>query len=166
MTASAQTLQNSSSKKVYLSLGSNLGDRGGNMDAAELLIEQRVGKICSKSSRMENAPVGFVSQNSFINEVIEVDTALSPTDVLEATEGIETELGRKSKSRSGIYADRTMDIDIIYYGNEVYSSDRLTIPHPRMADRLFVLSPLNEIAPLLEHPVLHATTTQLLSRVS
>ncbi|MBO8446377.1 MAG: 2-amino-4-hydroxy-6-hydroxymethyldihydropteridine diphosphokinase [Bacteroidetes bacterium] len=163
-TANVQTSQNSSRKnKVFLALGSNLGDRDALLDAAEALIGRRVGKIVAKSSRFENPAAGFKSDNDFLNEAIEVATVLSPQSLLSEINGIERCLGRERKSMACEYHDRTMDIDIIYYGDAIINEPQLVVPHPRMAERMFVLQPLNEIAPGFVHPLLHRTSSELLA---
>lgn len=161
-TASARTSQNNSRpNKLYLALGSNLGDRDAWLDSAERLISMRIGPIRAKSSRLQNVAEGFVSVNEFLNEVIEVDTYLSPLEVLYASNEIERELGRTVKSVDCNYHDRTIDIDMIYYADVVCSTPELTLPHPRMVERRFVLSPLCEIAPDFVHPVLNLTNARM-----
>lgn len=130
---------------TYLSLGSNLGDKEQNLNQAVELIATQVGRICRRSSLFYSAPWGFSSNNSFVNICIAVDTSLSPTKLLNATQAIEQQMGRTEKSQNGIYHDRIIDIDILLYGNRQINLPNLTIPHPLMQQRNFVMMPLQEI---------------------
>ncbi len=149
-------------KDVYLSLGTNLGEREINLSRAEVLISQRIGQVLLSSSNYQTKPVDFVSQNDFINKVILVQTNLSPLNILEATKKIECLLGRQKKSHNGFYSDRTIDIDILYIDNEIIDLPDIQIPHPRLHERLFVLEPLNEIAPSFRHPILQKSTSEMI----
>jgi 2-amino-4-hydroxy-6-hydroxymethyldihydropteridine diphosphokinase len=135
--------------KLYLSLGSNLGDRETNIRQALALIDERVGSVYRVSSYIETAPVGFSSPNKFINVVCLVHTMMSPMACLRETQKIETELGRTQKSinpdGSHTYKDRLIDIDLLTYDQLVLNTPELTLPHPRMHERDFVLIPLKEI---------------------
>ncbi len=146
--------------KVYLGLGSNLEDREGKLTQAIREIQEKIGDVVSRSSFYDTAPWGFVSSHRFLNAVIEVDTSLAPQALLAATQAIERELGRKTKTTEG-YEDRPIDIDILYYNQSVLKEEDLIIPHPLLQERDFVLRPLLEIAPLWEHPLLHKTTQTL-----
>jgi len=130
---------------LYLSLGSNLGDREGNLHRAIRLIGERVGKVERISSFIETEPWGFESKHPFLNAAILVRTTLSPIACLDATQQIERELGRQTKSSDGIYHDRPIDIDLLMYGDLRISTPRLTLPHPHMLERDFVMIPLREI---------------------
>lgn len=130
---------------VYLSLGSNLGDRELMLRRAVQLIGERVGRIERLSSFHETAPWGFSSENMFINAAVCVSTLLSPRELLEATQDVERELGRKVKSVDGQYHDRPIDIDILLYDDIRVDEPDLKIPHPRMNERDFVMKPLGEI---------------------
>lgn len=147
--------------KVYLSLGTNLGDKERNLRMAVDKINGRIGKVISLSAFYVTAPWGFDSQNSFLNAACCVETLLSVWEVLDNTQRIEQEIGRKNKSVNGIYADRLIDIDLLLYDDLVISTDRLTLPHPLMTERDFVMKPLCEIAPDLIHPVLHKRMCEL-----
>ena len=131
--------------KVYLGLGSNLGDRKENLACAIRLIGERVGKVLRVSSFIETEPWGFESDNTFVNAVILCETTLTPRQVLRATQKIEREMGRKKKSTDGGYADRCIDIDILLYDDLRVDEPDLQIPHPLMLKRDFVMIPLREI---------------------
>ncbi len=131
--------------KVYLSLGTNIGDRQANIDKALSLIRERVGCVEAVSSIIETEPIGFLSPNKFLNCAVCVSTILSPLDLLHTTEDIERTMGRTTKSKNGVYSDRIIDIDILLYNDVKISTPELKIPHPRMQEREFVMEPLNEI---------------------
>ena len=135
--------------KLYLSLGSNLGDREANIRQALALIDERVGSVYRVSSYIETAPVGFQSPNKFINIVCLVHTMMSPMACLRETQRIEQKLGRTQKSINSdgslIYKDRPIDIDLLTYDDLIVNTPELTLPHPRMHERDFVLIPLREI---------------------
>lgn len=139
---------------TYLSLGTNLGNKEENLRAAMTLIEEQIGSITSQSALYVSAPWGFSSANTFLNNVVAVDTPLTPEELLSATQRIEHTLGRTHKSVNGVYTDRLIDIDILLYDEIVVNTPALTLPHPLMHRRLFVLEPLSEIAPTLPHPLL------------
>ena len=130
---------------LYLSLGSNLGDRHATMRRAISLINDEVGTVDRESSPLETEPWGFESSNKFLNMCVRVLTALSPEQVLDATQDIERRLGRMSKSVDGQYHDRPIDIDLLMYDDLRISTPRLTLPHPLMHERDFVMTPLKEI---------------------
>jgi 2-amino-4-hydroxy-6-hydroxymethyldihydropteridine diphosphokinase len=131
---------------IYLSLGSNLGDKEGNILRAYTLIEQRIGHIARKSSLHRTAPWGFESSNDFLNSVIAIETSLTPRELLTETQRIEKEIGRTAKtSADGTYQDRLIDIDILIYNDLIIDEPDLQIPHPLMNQRDFVLKPLKEI---------------------
>lgn len=148
--------------RAYLSLGSNLGDRHEYLRGAVQLLSERAGEVLKVSSNYETEPDGFVSENSFVNIALSLDTALDALGLLDVCEQIEKELGRERKSVNLNYSDRVIDIDILYFNNMQLATERLTLPHPRMHKRLFVLAPLAEIAPKLRHPILGQNTLQML----
>ncbi|MCD7915630.1 MAG: 2-amino-4-hydroxy-6-hydroxymethyldihydropteridine diphosphokinase [Tannerellaceae bacterium] len=147
--------------KVYLGLGTNLGDKQHNLNLAIHKIEKQIGTGVSLSAFYETAPWGFTSGNSFLNAVIEIEALPSPFDILEITQQIEIESGRAQKSVDGIYTDRIIDIDLLLYDEEILVHPQLTLPHPLMTERLFVMEPLAEIAPELIHPVLKRPIKEL-----
>ena len=152
--------------KLYLALGSNLGERQENLDRALQRIGEEVGRVVRTSAYYETQPVGFDSPHLFLNAVAEVETERPVEEVLAATEAIERELGRAEKSDCGCYTDRTIDIDLLLCGDLEVKSDALTLPHPEMARRRFVLQPLCELAPELTVPGLGRTVKELLDELN
>ena len=150
---------------VYFSLGTNLGDKEQNLRMAVQHIEERIGKVISLSAFYVTAPWGFDSDNSFLNAAVAVDTALSPLDILDITQDIERHLGRLIKSSNRVYSDRIIDIDLLLIDNLTIDTERLTLPHPLMTERRFVMEPLAEIAPHLLHPLLGKTMLELLEKL-
>lgn len=143
---------------AYIGLGSNIGDRRGTcLQALELL--GRAGRVKKVSSFYRTEPVGHRDQEDFVNAVAELETGLSPEQLLTACRAIEDQLGRR---RSVHWGPRTIDLDILLYGDQVVESANLTIPHPFMTSRGFVLVPLCEIAPQVVHPILNKTAAILL----
>jgi len=134
---------------LYLSLGSNLGDRRANIQQALALIDERIGSVYKVSSFLETDPVGFDSPNRFLNIACLVHTMMSPQDCLSETLRIEQQLGRTAKSLrpngTTQYQDRTIDIDLLLYDNLSMDTPELTLPHPHMQERDFVMIPLREI---------------------
>lgn len=131
--------------KAYLSIGGNLGDRGRNLAEVISRIKDHPRlKLIKESSIYETKPWGRLDQPDFWNQVLEIETELSPLDLLDVCQQIENDLGRK---RIVHWGPRTVDIDILTYDNREYKDERLTLPHPRMEERAFVLAPLREIAP-------------------
>ena len=141
--------------KIFLSLGSNVGDREGNLRSA---IEHL--RVLRASPIYETEPVDYTDQPWFLNLVVEIETDLAPLELLAATSRIEQELGRVRTVAKG---PRTIDIDILLYGDEVIDQPGLQIPHPRMAERRFVLAPLADLAPDLRHPIMHQTIREMLA---
>ena len=146
---------------TYLHLGSNLGDPRRQLDAARVLLEQRVGRVIAASGYYRTAAWGVTDQPDFINQVLVHDTPLAPHVVLRHALAIEQELGRVRLRRWG---ERTIDIDVLYYDDLVLDTPDLQIPHPRLHLRNFVLVPLREIASAVVHPILQLDTEQLLTR--
>ncbi len=146
--------------KVYLSLGSNLGNRLANLQKAIFRTQQQVGLVLDISSVYENPAIGFEGDD-FLNICISVLTPLEPKALLDTLLGIEQEFGRVRSQGDG-YSSRTLDIDIIYYGHEVIRTEDLVVPHPQMQNRNFVLKPLSDIAPQFYHPIFQKDTRNLL----
>ncbi|WP_020594991.1 2-amino-4-hydroxy-6-hydroxymethyldihydropteridine diphosphokinase [Spirosoma panaciterrae] len=145
---------------AYLLLGANLGDRINTLHRALDLIAERVGTVVQKSAMYETAPWGVTDQPTYLNQVLAIDTALQPEELLNQTQAIEHELGRVRLERWGA---RLIDIDILFYDQLILKTPRLTIPHPYLHQRRFTLVPLAEITPNLVHPILHKTTLELLA---
>lgn len=150
---------------VYFGLGTNLGDKEANLNLAVEKIKERIGKIISLSAFYVTAPWGFESSNSFLNAACVVNTTLSPLKILEETQSIEHRLGRLTKSVDGIYNDRLIDIDLLLYDDFILHTPALTLPHPLMHERRFVMEPLAAIAPATIHPVLKKTMQELLEAI-
>ncbi len=145
---------------AYLSLGTNLGDKKRNMIIAAGLLAERVGEILALSDLYETKPWGFDSENTFLNAALIIETSLDPFELLDATQAIEKEMGRTEKSH-GQYKDRIIDIDILLYEDLILNTKELTLPHPLMHERGFVVGPLAEIAATLVHPVIKKTMGEI-----
>ena len=130
---------------VYLALGSNIGDWRNALSEAIRLIDERVWRVDKVSSFMETEPWGFKSEFKFLNAVLSVQSMLSPIEILHITQNIEKEMGREKKSLGGIYHDRIIDIDLLMYDSLQLDTPELTLPHPHMKEREFVMIPLMEI---------------------
>ncbi len=146
-------------ESVYLMLGSNVGDRAEHLRRSIALLNNRAGSITGMSSVYESEPWGFDDPVWFLNQAVKLETNLTPRALLEITQQIEHEMGRIRTGQG--YEARTMDIDILFHGNLVMETPELIIPHPRIAERMFVLKPLAELTPDLRHPVLHKTIRDL-----
>ena len=131
--------------KVYFSLGSNLGDKAGNIREAINRIGELIGEVDRQSTLLITEPWGFESDNSFVNAAVRCITTLSPFEILHLTQDIERAMGRTVKSSDGQYHDRTIDIDILMYDDIHITTPELTLPHPLIKERDFVMIPLSEI---------------------
>lgn len=148
---------------VYLALGANIGDKEKNIHLALENIDKRIGKLLALSAFYVTEAQGFDSDNLFINAACKIETELSPLEVLEYTQVIERELGRKKKTIGGQYTDRLIDIDILFYDNQILEYSHLIIPHPHMQERDYVLKPMSDIASDFRHPILNKTIEELTS---
>lgn len=148
--------------EIYLALGSNLGDRMGNLKSAVQHLSQKL-TIKKVSSVYETEPVYFKEQPLYLNAALSAATGLDPFELLRFVKSIESDLGRQPGFRN---APRIIDIDILFYGDRIIETPELTVPHPGIAERAFVLVPLAEIAPELVHPVTHEKVEDLLSVVN
>lgn len=144
---------------VFLLLGANLGDRAVTLRRAVELLRERVGPVLKTSALYETAPWGLTDQPAFLNQAVEVETKLTPLDLLKTTQAIEESLGRVRREKWGA---RLIDIDLLFYGNEIVDLPNLQVPHPHLLQRRFALAPLAEIAPGFAHPVLRKTVAELL----
>lgn len=148
--------------EACLGLGSNLGDRCAMLDGAVRRLDSHPGiSVVKVAAYRETAPAGYLEQGNFINTAVAVDTSLSPTELLRAVQQIEAEFGRTREIRFG---PRTLDIDILLYNDLVLESETLSIPHPRLHEREFVLAPLAEIAPEARIPPEGLTVKEMLTR--
>lgn len=147
---------------LYLALGTNLGDREANLQAARDALAARV-RLIRESSIYETPPWGYIDQPEFLNQVVEVDSVLKPLPLLHFLKEIEAEMGREATFRNG---PRLIDLDILFYGQAIIDGQVLKVPHPRLQERAFVLVPLDQIAPDFVHPVLKKTIHGLLQGVN
>jgi 2-amino-4-hydroxy-6-hydroxymethyldihydropteridine diphosphokinase len=145
---------------VYLLIGGNIGDRLKHLNNAKLLIAEKVGAIFKASSVYESAPWGNTNQEKFLNQVLEIDTALKPFELLVQLLSIETIMGRERLEKWG---ERNIDIDILFFNNEIINTPHLTIPHPALHKRRFTLVPLLQIAPNLIHPLSKLNVSTMLA---
>ncbi|MEZ5353132.1 MAG: 2-amino-4-hydroxy-6-hydroxymethyldihydropteridine diphosphokinase [Bryobacteraceae bacterium] len=150
-------------KKIYLSLGSNLGDRSANISAALAMLADARLRILRQSSLYETEPRDLPHQPWFLNLVAEAETSLFPMMLLHRIVQIERTLGRRR--RTAAKGPRLIDVDIVFYGQSVMNGPKLTVPHARMHERRFVLEPLAELAPEMRHPATRRTVREMLAAV-
>jgi 2-amino-4-hydroxy-6-hydroxymethyldihydropteridine diphosphokinase len=148
---------------VFVSIGSNLGDRLQSLAEAYRQIGLYAVKVENYSSVYETEPWGFEAEKNFLNQVIEFDTHLEPSELMQVLLQIEAMMGRTGERGLGKFQSRTLDIDILFVGDRIISDDNVKIPHPRLHLRKFVLAPMAEIAPLKVHPVLGISMITLLN---
>jgi 2-amino-4-hydroxy-6-hydroxymethyldihydropteridine diphosphokinase len=146
---------------LYLLLGGNLGDKEKIFPETRSSLEVQVGKIETLSHIYETEPWGFDSGDLFWNQIVVINTGLTSEEVLDQIQLIETNLGRSRNTAQ--YSSRAIDIDILFYGNEIIKLPNLIVPHPRIQERKFALIPMNEVAPEFIHPVFQKTISQLLA---
>jgi 2-amino-4-hydroxy-6-hydroxymethyldihydropteridine diphosphokinase len=142
---------------VSLALGTNVGDRQHNLTTALNLLQTHI-QILNTSPVYETAPWGYLEQDNFLNQVIEAQTSQTPLELFQFVKKVEQKMGREKIIKDG---PRLIDIDILFYADMIYSSDKLEIPHPRMRGRSFVLVPLADLAPNFIHPVYQMTIREL-----
>lgn len=147
--------------RVFIALGSNLGDRSKNLHDAISCLPPKV-QVTDQSPIYETKPWGYTEQPQFLNQVIQAVTSLTPDELFDYLKTIESKLGRKPAVR---YGPRLIDLDLLFYNNLKYRTSELTIPHPRLHERAFVLVPLTDIAPDLIHPVQNKTVSEMLSQI-
>ncbi len=149
-------------RDLYLSLGSNQGNRIDNLRQAVKNIEEQIGELVASSSYYETEPWGFTDNTNFINQVIKVKSRLTADEILAISQKIEKDLGRKRLKTNQEYSSRNIDIDILFLGDIVLNDLHLTVPHKHLHKRNFVLQPMFEISPDFVHPVLKKTIQQLI----
>jgi len=144
--------------KAWLLLGGNIGDRISNLEKAKIMLQEKAGKIIRSSGVYETASWGNIDQPPFLNQVIIIETIFSAEETMNAILSIENKLGRIRTQKN---ASRIIDIDILFFNEDIFQTKDITIPHPEMQNRNFVLFPLNEISPQFKHPILKKTVHEL-----
>ena len=151
--------------RCYILFGSNQGDKEAILEQACTLINTRCGMLVERSSAYLTEPWGFEAEEWFLNELLVIETELEPDALMDTLLGIEKELGRVRDPRQKGYSSRKIDLDILYYGDRIVNTDKVTAPHPRLHLRKFALMPLCEIIPDFLHPVFNLSQTQLLEKL-
>ena len=146
---------------TQLSIGSNLGNRSKNLEAALRHIKEKCGEITQLSKVYETPALGFESKDNFLNMCVSLKTEHEPIVLMRTLKLIEIEMGRVLKSSDGIYRSRIIDIDIIFYGNEIIETNELVVPHARYKERLFVLIPLSDMVPEFIDPKIHKSIKEI-----
>lgn len=149
---------------VFLGIGTNIGNKKKNITDATIIIGSVMGEIRALSSLYETEPWGYESPNTFLNAIIQIETEIEPQKCLDIAKAIEREMGRVHTKEG--YEDRIIDIDILFYDDTIYRSENLTIPHPLIEKRDFVLRPMAEIAPEFKHPISGKTMKNLLHELN
>jgi 2-amino-4-hydroxy-6-hydroxymethyldihydropteridine diphosphokinase len=150
-----------SKQQVYLCIGGNLGEREENLEETRMFVTFNMGDILAQSSVYESPAWQMENEPAFLNQVLLIETELSPKDLLAEIRELEEYYGRERSTEA--YLSREMDVDVLFYGDFVSDDPKFVVPHPRMQDRKFVLVPLREIAPEFMHPVLNKSVTQMLA---
>ena len=150
------------SENVFILIGSNVGDRESLLELACAGVGESCGRIIGKSPVYESEPWGFEAEQWFLNQVIEIETELPPDDLMLGLLNIEKDLGRDRTTPHEGYVSRPMDLDILYYGNQIVDTEYVTAPHPRLHLRRFALMPLCDIAPDFIHPKMKMSNAELL----
>lgn len=151
--------------RCYILFGSNQGDKEALLEQACSLINTRCGALVERSSAYTTEPWGFEAEEWFLNELLVVETELEPDELMDELLAIEKELGRVRHPEIKGYCSRTVDLDILYYGDQIINTEKVTIPHPRLHLRKFALEPLCEVIPDFLHPVFNLSQTQLLEKL-
>lgn len=151
--------------RSFILFGSNQGDKKGLLEQACTLINKRCGMLVERSSNYMTEPWGFETKEWFLNALLVVETELEPDALMDELLSIEAELGRVRHPEKEGYSDRTVDLDILYYGDRIVHTDKVTIPHPRLHLRKFALMPLCELVPDFLHPELNISQKQLLEKL-
>lgn len=149
--------------KVFILLGTNLGNRKENLRTALMNITENCGTIILRSNIYETDPWGFETEHFFLNQVVQIETSFNPNELLDKLLIIESQMGRERLTKG--YSSRKIDLDILYFNSEIIQSEKLTIPHPRMHERNFTMTPMAEIAPNFVHPVLKISQQQILNKI-
>ena len=151
--------------RCFILFGSNQGDKQALLERACALINNRCGMLVERSSAYITEPWGFEAEEWFLNELLVVETELTPDELMDKLLEIEAELGRVRHPEKEGYCSRTVDLDILYYGNQIINTEKVTAPHPRLHLRKFALMPLCEIIPDFLHPIFNLSQTQLLEKL-